>query len=116
MVAGAHRAVGPVDRNVDMEAERVVAPDDPAEDFVVSPVVRGVDDALLLPRAPGVRPGGAKEDAELVGERGQLVPALAHEDGSLREALAASGPDLYFRRNQLADEVVFELGPLRGGL
>ena len=53
--ADADRAVGAVDPDVDVEAERVVAPDDVAEELVVAAVVRRVDDPLLLPRAPRMR-------------------------------------------------------------
>ena len=49
------RAVGAPDADVDVEAERVVLPDDVAEDLVVAAVVRRVDDPLVLPVRPGVR-------------------------------------------------------------
>ena len=53
----------PLIADVDVEAEGVVAPDDVAQELVVAPVVRRVDDPLLLPRAPRVRAGGAERDA-----------------------------------------------------
>src|SRR5262249_32040133 len=56
-VTDGDRPVGPVDRHVYVEAEAVVAPDDVLEDLVVPPVVRSVDDPLVLPRAPRVRAG-----------------------------------------------------------
>ena len=56
---------GAVDRDVDVEAERVVPPDDVAQQLVAQAVVRRVDDPLLLPRAPRMRAGRAERDAEL---------------------------------------------------
>src|SRR6266545_5320166 len=49
-------AVEAADADVDVDAEAVVAPDDVAEDLVISPVVGRVDDPLVLPGAP--RMGG----------------------------------------------------------
>ncbi len=111
-----HRAVGPVDRDVDVEPEAVVAPDDVAKNLVVPAVVRRVDDPLLLPRAPGVRARPAEHDAELVGEREELVAPLAHARRGFSEVVAAARADLDLGGDQLADEVVLELGSPDGGL
>jgi hypothetical protein len=110
------RAIGALDAHVHMQAEGVVAPDDIAEDFVVSAVVRRVDDPLLLPGAPRMRADGAERDVERAGELEQLPPALGHRRRRLGEGLAAARAHLDLGRDQLADEVLFHLGPLRGGL
>ena len=107
------RTVGAADADVDVEAERVVAPDDVAEQLVVPAVVRRVDDPLLLPRRPRMRAGRAERDPERIDERLQLRPALGHRRGNLGEALAAPGLDLDLGRDQLADEVRLERRPLR---
>ena len=78
-------AVGSVDRHVDVEAEAVVAPDDVAQELVVAAVVRGVDDPLLLPRAPGMRAGRAEGDADRARQLGQLRAALAQPRRGLVE-------------------------------
>ncbi len=111
-----HRAIRPVDRDVDVEAERVVAPDDVAEQLVAHPVVRRVDDPLLLPRAPRVRAGRAEREAEAVGELAELGTALGDERDRVGEGLAAARPDLDLGRDQLTDEMRLELGALRGCL
>src|SRR5688572_7590646 len=90
-------------------AEAVVPPDDVAQDFVVAPVVRRVDDPLLLPRTPRVRTCRREEDAMPVGELPQLAAAFRDADSGLRERVAASRADLDLRRDQLADEVLVEL-------
>ena len=115
-VADLDGAVGAVDRDVDVEAERVVPPDDVAEQLVPHPVVRRVDDALLLPRAPRVRAGRAESEAEPVRELLQLGAALRDQGGHVGEGLAAACSDLDLRRDQLTDEVRLELGALGGGL
>src|SRR5215210_1293312 len=61
-VADLHRPVRAGDADVDVEAEAVVPPDDVAKDLVVPAVVRRVDDPLLLPWAPRVRPRAAEND------------------------------------------------------
>ena len=96
--------------DVDVEPEGVVAPDDVAEDLVVAAVVRRVDDPLVLPAAPRMRAGRAELEPEVVGELGELRAALAHRFGGLGEGLAAAGPDLDLRGDQLADEMRLELG------
>ena len=110
------RAVGALDADVDVQAEAVVAPDDVAENLVVAAVVRRVDDALLLPRAPGMRAGGAEGDVEARGQLQQLPAALGHRRGRLCEGLASSRAHLDLRGDQLADEVLRERRPLGGGL
>src|SRR5207248_5412381 len=81
----ANRAVGAVDADVYVDAERVVAPDDVAEDLVVAAVVRRVDDSLLLPRAPGMRAGCGEGDPARVREPAKLPATLADEGRSLGE-------------------------------
>src|SRR5262249_10075595 len=112
-VADGDRAVRPLNGHVDVEAERVVAPDDVSEQRVVPPVVGGVDDPLLLPWAPGVRPGRAQFDAESVSESPELGPSLADPGRGLREGRASSGTDLDLGRDQLADQMRLELGAPR---
>src|ERR671929_157410 len=87
------------------QAERVVAPDDVAEDLVVAPVVRRIDDPLVLPAAPRVRARPAERDSEVAHERMQLRAPLAHARRSLGEPAAAAGADLDLGRDQLAHEV-----------
>src|SRR5204862_7574103 len=115
-VANGDCAVGAPNADVDVEAEPVVAPDDVTEVFVVGAVVRRVDDPLLLPGAPRVRPNGRERDADAGRELVELRPAFTDLRGSLREALAAAGPDLDLGRDQLPDEVVLERRTLRRGL
>src|SRR4029450_268775 len=100
------------DRDVDVQAERVVAPDDIPEDLVVPAVVRGVDDALLLPRAPRVRAGRGETDPDRVRELEQLGAPLPQPRRSLVEGVATAGADLDLGGDQLADEVVLERGAL----
>ena len=107
-------AVGTVDADVHVQAERVVPPDDVAQELVVSAVVRRVDDPLLLPAAPRMRAGGREPDAERVGERAELRAALADALHAFRERLATAGAHLGLRRDQLADEMRFEFGADRG--
>ena len=59
------RAVGAGDADMHVQAERVVAPDDVAQQLVVAAVVRRVDDALVLPAAPRMRAGSAEPDLQL---------------------------------------------------
>ena len=99
-----------------MDPEAVVAPDDVPEDLVVPRVVRRVDDALVLPAAPRMSPRRRDRNVALRDELLQLVAALDHRVGDLREIVAASGLDLDLGRDQLADEMVVELGAGRRGL
>ena len=80
------RAVGAGDADVHVQAERVVAPDDVAEELVVPAVVRRVDDALVLPAAPRVRAGRAERELLLAGERVELRAPLLHRRGRLAES------------------------------
>ena len=89
--AHADRAVGAVDADVHVQPERVVAPDDVAQVLVVAAVVRRVDDALLLPRAPRVRARRRERDAERIDERAQLRAALA-DDAPCSRRTCRSGP------------------------
>src|SRR5437763_2728499 len=115
-VADGDRAVGSLDRHVDVQAEAGVPPDDVLEDLVVPLVVRRVDDPLVLPPAPRVRARAAEADPELARELRELAAPLAHAGRTVRERLAAPGLDLDLGRDQLADEVLLEHGPLRRGL
>src|SRR5207248_9240008 len=108
-VVDGDRAIGAVDTDVHVQAERVVAPDDVAEDLVVAVVVRRVDDPLVLPAAPRMCAAGREPDVDLRGDRPQLRTALAHQRVRLRERLAATRPHLDLRSDQLADEVLFDL-------
>ena len=107
---------GPLIGDVDVEAERVVAPDDVAQELVVPAVVRRVDDALLLPVRPGVRPGRAEEQAHRLGERLELRAPLGHRAGNVGEGLLAPRPDLDLGGDELADEVLLERGAARRSL
>ena len=71
------RPVGAGDPDVHVQPEGVVAPDDVAEDLVVAPVVRRVDDPLVLPAAPRVRPGAAEPDLQLARNGVDLRAALS---------------------------------------
>ena len=99
---------GPLIADVDVEPEAVVAPDDVAQELVVAAVVRRVDDALLLPGAPGVGAGGSERDADRGRELGELGAPLAETRGGLVEVVAAAGADLDLGGDQLADEVLLE--------
>ena len=111
-VDDADRAVGSADPDVDVEPEAVVAPDDVAEDLVVPPVVRRVDDPLLLPRRPGVRAGRAERQLQRLDERLELGAPLHERGRDLGEGLAAPGLHLDLGGDQLADEVRLERRPL----
>ena len=110
------RAIGSVDRDVDVQPERVVAPDDVAQELVVSPVVRRVDDALLLPVRPGVRAGSAEEKTHRLDERLQLRAPLRHSGGDIGERLLLPGSHLHLGGDQLAHEMLLERGSARRGL
>src|SRR5215475_2231818 len=88
------RAVGAGDADVDVETEGVVAPDDVAKDLVVPPVVRRVDDALVLPAAPRMRTRAAEREPDVAGQPVQLAASLLHRGRGLGEGLAASGSHL----------------------
>ena len=107
------RAIGPVDRDVDVQPERVVAPDDVAQELVVPPVVRRVDDPLLLPVRPRVRPGRAEQEPHRLDERLQLRAPLGDRRRDVRERLLLAGADLDLGGDELADEVLLERRPAR---
>src|SRR5207237_6986875 len=100
--------------DVHVDPEAVVSPDDVAQDLVVQPVMRSVDDALVLPAAPRMRAGGSDCDAVRIDERPELSPALGHAVGCHGEGLAAPRLDLDLGGDELADEMLVELGS-RGG-
>src|SRR5207253_2511106 len=85
-------------------------------DLVVPPVVRRVDDALVLPSAPWMRPGGCEGDAELICKLRELRTTLGHPLRRLAEARAPSRLDLDLGGDQLADEVLVELRSGGAGL
>src|ERR1035437_4807394 len=58
----------------------------------------------------------AEQDAQLVGQRAQLLAPQAHLGRRFSEALTATGPDLCLGGDQLADEVRFDLAPRGEGL
>ena len=62
---------------MDVQAEAVVPPHDVAEVLVVAPVVGRVDDALVAPRAPRMRPGRTERDAERSARARSSAAALA---------------------------------------
>src|SRR5579862_2699363 len=96
-----------------MQPERVVAPDDIAQDLVVAAVVRCIDDPLVLPPRPRVRAGRAEQEPVLARKRLELRAPLAHHRGGGAEVVALPGADLCFRRDQLADEMRLELASTR---
>ena len=110
------RAVGPVDPDVDVEPERVVAPDDVAQELVISPVVRRVDDALLLPVGPRVRARRAEQEPHRLDERLELRATLRHGGWDVRERLLLASAHLYLGRDELAHEMLLERSPARGRL
>ena len=110
------RAVGAGDPDVHVQPERVVAPHDVAEELVVPPVMRRVDDALVLPAAPRVRAGRTERELLLARERMDLRAALLHLRGRFLKAGAAAGADLDFGGDQLTDDVLGELGAVGGRL
>src|SRR5690349_14248550 len=112
-VADGDGTVGSPDADVNVEAEGVVAPDDVAENLVVSAVVRRVDDSLFLPGAPRMSADAGERDPKSPRELVELNAALADLRGRLGKAFAATGSHLDLRGDQLADEVLLERGSLR---
>ena len=109
-------AVGAPDPDMNVEAERVVLPHDVAEELVVAPVVRRVDDSLVFPVRPRVGAGGAECEAERLDERDQLVTAVGDQPRHIRERLDLAGLDLGLGGNQLSGEVPLGFGAGRGRL
>ena len=107
-VADRDSPIRALDPNVDVEPEGVVAPDDVAEQLVVSPVVRRVDDSLLLPGAPRMSPDGGERDPQAAGELLELCAPLPDFRGGLREAFAPARSNLDLGGDQLADKVLLE--------
>ena len=103
-----HRAIRAAHADVDVDAERVVAPGDVAQRALDDAVVRRVDDLLLPPRRPRVRAAGRERDADRVGLVEQRAPALDQRARGLGERLAAAGLDLDLRGDQLAGRVLAE--------
>src|SRR5262249_31945604 len=90
--------------------ERVVAPGDVTQRLLHEAVVRSVDDPLLPPGRPGVRPCGAELEPEGGGLAGQDLAPLDGELRGLLEALAAPRLDLDLAGGQLTGDV-----PRQGG-
>src|SRR5580765_35970 len=109
-IAHGDRPVRALDADVRVDAEAVVPPDDVLEDLAVTAIVRRVDDALVLPAAPGMRARAAEPDSELVGELAELHAASRDQLGRFREVGALPRLHLDLRGDQLADEVLVELG------
>src|SRR5262245_46301390 len=109
-VVDGDRPVGSPDPDVHVQAEGVVPPDDVAEQLVVPAVVRRVDDALVLPAAPGVCADRAERDPEDGCQRRQLGAALAHPLRDLCETGTRTCADLDLACDQLADEVLVHGG------
>ena len=103
------RPVGAANPDVDVEAEGVVLPDDVAEQLVVAPVVRRVDDPLVLPVRPGMRTRRAERETERLDERYELVAALGDRLRHGGEALHLAGLDLDLGRDQLSGEEPLDL-------
>ena len=103
--------VGAPDRDVGVEPERVVAPDDVAQELVVPAVVRRVDDPLVTPARPRVRAGRAEREPERIDERGQLGAALRERRRDVGERRLLARLDLDLGGDQLADEVRLERRP-----
>ncbi len=102
------RAIGSPDRDVRVEAEGVVAPHDVAEQLVVPPVVRRIDDALIAPARPGVGSGRAEGQPEWLDERRELGAPLGERRRNVRERLLLPCLDLHLGGDELADEVRLE--------
>ena len=109
-IAHRDRPVRAPDADVRVDAEAVVPPDDVLEDLAVTAIVRRVDDALVLPAAPGMRARAAEPDSELVGKLAELHAAPRDQLGHFREVCALPRLHLDLRSDQLADEVLVELG------
>ena len=115
-VADRDGTVRPADRDVRVDTEAVVPPDDVAEDLVVPPVVGRVDDPLVLPAAPRVRSRRGELHADLVREAHELRAAVRRLRRRLGEGVAPAGAHLDLGRDQLADEIVRERAGQRSGL
>src|SRR3954453_4677278 len=93
-----------------VDAEAVVAPDDVLQDLVVPPVVRRVDDPLVLPAAPRMRAGRGERDAVRIDELAELRALLAHADRGIGEGRAPPRFDFDLRCDQLAAEMLLHVG------
>jgi hypothetical protein len=102
-VADRDCTIDPADADVNVTAERVVSPGDVLERLLDQPVVRRVDDLLVLPTAPGMHAGRAERDPEIGDEREKSAAALALAGDRVREVLTTPGADLDLRCDQLAD-------------
>ena len=108
-IVNGDRAIGTGDPHMHVQAEGVVAPDDITEDLVVAAVVGCVDDPLVLPAAPRMRPRAAERDLQFTRDAVNLAAPLLHRCGRLAEVLTPPGPHLDLRRDQLADDVRCEI-------
>jgi hypothetical protein len=101
---------------VNVQPEGVVAPHDVAQELVVAPVVRGIDDPLRLPVRPRVRARRSEEQAHRLDERAELGAALGHRAGDVGERLLAPRPDLHLGGDELAHEMWLDRRPAGGGM
>jgi hypothetical protein len=89
---------------VHVQAEGVVPPGDVLELVLHAPIVVGVDDLLLLPRAPRVR-ARRPEKGVVPGRQGEQARArLALPGHRVAEGLAAARADLDLALDQLAGD------------
>ena len=100
-VAHRDRPVGPPDPHVHVQAEGVVAPGHVAQVVLQPAVVLGVDDALVLPPAPGMGARGRQQRVAVGGEPEQPRAGLALAREGVRQVLPPPGADLDLRRDQL---------------
>ncbi len=102
------RTVGATDPHVHVQPEGVVLPDDVPEELVVAPVVRRVDDPLILPVGPRMRARRPERDPEPARGLQQLGPTLRERCDRFRDARTAARLDLDLGGDQLAGDVVCE--------
>ncbi len=103
-VADRDGAVGAADTDVDVHRERVVAPRHVLEPFLNPPVVVGLDDLLGAVVRERMGAGGAELHVVAGGEREQPAAQLTLGVLGGSQILAAAGPDLDLRRDQLAGD------------
>ena len=113
-VADGHGTVAAAHPDVHVRGPRVVAPRDVLETVLDQPVVRRVDDLLVLPRGEGVRAGGAERDALAVREGEQLGAVQQQLLRRLAEVQGARRGHLDLGAQQLAGDAPAQ--PLGGGV
>ncbi len=105
-VADGHGAVAAAHADVHVRRPGVVAPGHVLEPVLDQPVVRRVDDLLVLPAREGVRAGGAEGVALGVGVREQLGAVEQELLRRLPEVQRARRADLDLRGEQLAGDAL----------